>query len=147
VEAFEAYSCTDIEPFTVILFEGKNLWCGRWDGKMKWLEALNSQKPQIWSSVTLYSADVIKERESWFNEWISSQAHPGSLDIIRFHQKGGNGDPRNNILMNRDGQLFTNSISIVRLDPEMASFRYFDLRRKENSTSFLELQKSICLNT
>lgn len=143
VDAFEAYPCAGIEPFTVILFDDKNLWCGRWDGKMKWLESLNGRKPQIWSSVTLYSADLIREREAWFNEWISSNAHPGTLDIIRFHQKGGNGDPRNSILMNRDGQLFTNSISLVRLSPGSASFRYIDLRRGETAERTLKLQKSI----
>lgn len=143
VDAFEAYDCTGIEPFTVIFFEGKNLWCGRWDGKMKWLEALNSLKPQIWSSVTLYSPDLIRERENWFHDWLSSHAHPGTLDIIRFHQKGGNGDTRNSILMNRDGQLFTNSISLVRLSPESVLFRYIDLRRGETAERTLKLQKSI----
>jgi hypothetical protein len=146
LEAFEIYDCSEIEPFTLILFEEKNLWCGRWDGKMKWLEALSSHKPQIWSSITLYSPEIISQREVWFREWISSHAHPGVLDIIRFHQKAGNGDPRNSILMNRDDQLFTNSISVVSLSPETASFRYLDLRNKETTESFLTLQKSIYLN-
>ena len=61
VDAFEAYDCVGIEPFTVILFEDKNLWSGRWDGKMKWLESLNSNKPQIWSSVTLYTSGTHSE--------------------------------------------------------------------------------------
>ncbi len=143
VDAFEDYDCTGLEPFTVILFEEKNLWCGRWDGKMKWIEALNSQKPQIWSSVTLYNAELIRERETWFHEWLSLHTHPGTLDIIRFHQKGGNGDPRNSILMNRDGLLFTNSISLLRLSNDSASFRYLDLRRGETAERSLSLQQSI----
>ncbi len=147
VDAFEDYVCTGIEPFTVILFDEKNLWCGRWDGQMKWLEALNSQKPQIWSSVTLYGADMIRERENWFKEWLATHPHPGTLDIIRFHQKGGNGDSRNSILMNRDEQIFTNSISLVRLGNESASFRYLDLRRGETTERFLNLKKSFYVNT
>ena len=112
---------------------------------MKWLETLNSHKPQIWSSVTLYSADLIREREKWFDEWVASHSHPGALDIIRFHQKGGNGDPRNSILMNRDGKLFTNSISVVRLGSDSASFRYIDLRGGETTERSLRFQKSIYL--
>jgi len=143
LDAFEDYDCTGIEPFTVILFEDSNLWSGKWDGKMKWLESLNSHKPQIWSSVTLYSPDLIRKREAWFNDWVNGHAHPGTLDIMQFHQKGGDADPRNRILMNRDGKLFTNSISLIRLTQEKASFRYLDLRSGETSERFLELKKTI----
>ena len=145
-DAFETYDCIGIEPFTVILFDEKNLWCGRWDGKMKWLESLSSHKPQIWSSVTLYNPDLIRKRETWFNEWVAAHPHPGTLDIIRFHQKGGNGDPENSILMNRDGRLFTNSISNIRVGPEKASFRYIDLRSGEFAERYLVLQKSVYVN-
>jgi hypothetical protein len=143
LDAFEEYNCTGIEPFTIILFENNSLWYGKWDGKMKWLESLNVNKPQIWSSVTLYSPDLIRKRETWFNEWIAGHAHPGTLDIIRFHQKGGDGDPAYSILMNREGKLFTNSISVIRLSHEKASFRYLDLRSGENAERFLQLQKTV----
>src|SRR5690349_21620573 len=49
-DAFEETDFDDIEPFTVILFENKNLYVGKWDGQMKWLEPLNAKKPYIWSS-------------------------------------------------------------------------------------------------
>jgi hypothetical protein len=45
--------------------------------------------------------------------------------------------------MNREGKLFTNSISVVRLGTESASFRYIDLRRGETTERSLRLQKSI----
>jgi hypothetical protein len=142
VDAFERYDCSGIEPFTIILFENNSLWSGKWDGKMKWLESLNDKKPQIWSSVTLYSPELIRKRESWFNEWIAGLAHPGALEIFRFHQKGGDGDPANSILMNRDGKLFTNSISIIRLSHDKASFRYLDLRSGQTTERFLVVQKT-----
>ena len=99
---------------------------------MKWLESLNANKPHIWSSVTLYDPAAIRKREEWFHAWLSESAYPGSLDIIHFHQKGGDGDPFNDIMMNRDHKLFTNSISSIRLSPETASFRYLDLRSGED---------------
>ncbi|HEY2649208.1 MAG TPA: NRDE family protein [Puia sp.] len=141
--AFEETDFNGIEPFTVILFENRNLYSGKWDGQMKWLESLNANKPHIWSSVTLYDPIAIRKREEWFLEWLSHSIYPGSLDIIHFHQKGGDGDPFNDILMNRDHKLFTNSISSIRHSTESASFRYLDLRNGETSESILPLQKTV----
>jgi hypothetical protein len=142
-DVFEATDFKGIEPFTVILFENKNLYSGKWDGQMKWLETLSANKPHIWSSVTLYDLAAIRKREEWFHAWLRESAYPGSLDIIHFHQKGGDGDPFNDIMMNRDHKLFTNSISSVRLSPETASFRYLDLRNGKTSETFLALLKSV----
>jgi hypothetical protein len=144
-DAFEESGFEGIEPFTVILFVNKVLYAGKWDGRMKWLESFNSNRPHIWSSVTLYDSDAILKRERWFNKWISQNPYPGTLDILHFHQKGGDGDPFNDILMNRDSKLFTNSISSIRLSPEMASFRYLDLRSGKAAESFLPFQKAITI--
>jgi hypothetical protein len=142
-DAFEGTDFNGIEPFTVILFENKNLYSGKWDSRMKWLESLNANKPYIWSSVTLYDPVAIRKREEWFHAWLSDSAYPGSLDIIHFHQKGGDGDPFNDIMMNRDHKLFTNSISSIRLSNETASFRYLDLRSGETTESILAFQKTV----
>jgi hypothetical protein len=142
-DAFEGSDFHGIEPFTVILFENKNLYSGKWDGQMKWLESMNAKKPHIWSSVTLYDPVAIRKREEWFHVWLSESAYPGSLDIIHFHQKGGDGDPFNDIMMNRDHTLFTNSISSIRLSPESASFRYLDLRSGGTTETFLAFQKTV----
>jgi hypothetical protein len=142
-DRFEATDFNGIEPFTVILYENKNLYSGKWDGQMKWLESLNANKPHIWSSVTLYDPAAIRKREAWFHAWLGENAYPGSLDIIHFHQKGGDGDPFNDIMMNRDHKLFTNSISSIRLSPGKAGFRYLDLRNGKNTESFLALQNTV----
>jgi len=140
-DAFEEADFNGIEPFTVILFENKNLYSGKWDGRMKWMESLNANKPHIWSSVTLYSPAAICKRENWFNKWIADNPYPGTLDILHFHQKGGDGDPFNDILMDREKKIFTNSISSIRLSPDTAAFRYLDLRSGGASESYLPLQK------
>jgi hypothetical protein len=147
VDRFEESDFHGIEPFTVILFEDQNLWSGKWDGKMKWLESLHSNKPQIWSSVTLYDPAAIRKREKWFKDWLTRHAYPGTLDIIRFHQKGGEGDLENGILMNRNEGLLTNSISTIRLSPQTVSFRYIDLRTGETAARSLALQKKISVKT
>jgi hypothetical protein len=142
-DSFEEMNFEGIEPFTIILFQDRQLYAGKWDGKMKWIESLNAHKPQIWSSVTLYDAQAIRERENWFNQWREAVLYPGTLDIIHFHQHAGDGNPFNDVLMNRNDQLFTNSISSIRLSNEAASFRYIDLRSGETAESILPLQKFI----
>ncbi len=142
-DSFEEMDFVGIEPFTAILFQDHHLYAGKWDGEMKWIESLNPQKPQIWSSVTLYDSVSIRKRENWFNQWREAVRYPGTLDILHFHQHGGDGDPFNNVLMNRDDQVFTNSISSIRLSQEALSFRYIDLRNGETAESFLPLKKSI----
>jgi Transport and Golgi organisation 2 len=142
-DSFEEIDFSGIEPFTVILFEDGNLYSGKWDGRMKWLEPLNSKIPHIWSSVTLYDPEAILKRERWFHNWLRETPYPGTLDIFHFHQKGGDGDPFNDILMNRQGKLFTNSISSIRLSRDSAAFRYLDLCTGESAETFLSIQKKI----
>jgi hypothetical protein len=132
-----------IEPFTVILYEDGKLYSGKWDGRMKWLESLNSKISHIWSSVTLYDPEAIRKREGWFHKWLRETPYPGTMDIIHFHQKGGDGDPFNDILMNRQGKMFTNSISSIRLSPDRAEFRYLDLSNGEAAETFLSIQSKI----
>jgi hypothetical protein len=142
-DSFEEMNFKGIEPFTIILFQDRQLYAAKWDGEMKWIESLNAHKPQIWSSVTLYDNEIIHKRESWFNRWRETVQYPGTLDIIHFHQHGGDGNPWNDILMNRDNQVFTNSISSIRLSTEALSFRYIDFRSGKSAESILPLEKSI----
>jgi hypothetical protein len=142
IEAFSGSDFNGIEPFTVVLFENRNLYCVKWDGKGKWVELLNFRTPHIWSSVTLYEPDIIQKRESWFSEWLLKNPNPSVADIIRFHMQGGDGDPVNDLHMNRGDRLFTNSISSIRLSQDMAAFRYLDLRNGKKADHFLPIQKT-----
>ena len=141
--AFEATDFYRIEPFTIILFEEEKLWSGKWDGREKRLQSLNAVKPHIWSSVTLYDPSAIQKRENWFHRWLTEYPNPSATDIISFHQQGGDGDSFNDLLMNRAGKLFTNSISSIRLSPEAAEFRYIDLRNVKTADRVMSFQKTI----
>jgi hypothetical protein len=143
LESFGECDLTRIEPFTVILSVDEKLFCGTWDGRGKKMEPLNRHIPHIWSSVTLYDPVIIKKREGWFKKWIAENPDPSVGDIIRFHEQGGDGDPVNDLLMNRDGNLFTNSISSIRISPDTAAFRYMDLRYGKTADRFLAFQKTI----
>jgi hypothetical protein len=143
VQAFAVSDLNGIEPFTLILFENNKLWSARWDGKKKKLESLIPHRPHIWSSVTLYGPAVIQKRETWFRSWLAENPNPSMADIIRFHKNGGDGDPVNDILMNRQGRLFTNSISSIRLSADAAAFHYTDMRSGETAVRILPLERNI----
>jgi hypothetical protein len=63
--------------------------------------------------------------------------------IVRFHKQGGDGDPHNDILMNRNNQILTNSISCVQISPGKAEFHYLDLRNGQSADYSMPLQKTI----
>lgn len=88
-----AYSCSDTDK--VRLFELK------WDEEKVELIPLDSSLPQIWSSVTLYSSEVIKNREKWFNEWLGKNTTYTPDTILFFHHFGGNGSVDNDLIINR----------------------------------------------
>ena len=100
----------NIEPFTLILFENSNLTELRWDGKNKHLKNLSTAQTHIWSSVTLYSKDVISKRETWLKDWLnSSNTTPKSL--FDFHNSAGESQPETNLKMEVEGSHKTVSIT------------------------------------
>jgi uncharacterized protein with NRDE domain len=56
-----------IEPFSLIIWDNKQLFEARWDGNHALIQEIDHAVPHIWSSVTLYDKGVIKKREQWFD--------------------------------------------------------------------------------
>lgn len=117
-----------IESFTIILFQGFKLYECRWDGDKKYNQQLSTEQNHIWSSATLYDETVQKKRRHWFEKWLGSNSQPSWADIFHFHQFAGDGDEQNDIRMNRDGQLFTVSITAIQLTKETGTMHYLDLK-------------------
>jgi len=129
---FNQYSFEGVEPFTLLLTERKELWELRWDGKRKHILQLDSSRPGIWASVTLYPEEIRNKRERWFNSWLT-QNDFSVESIRRFHRFGGEGDQRNDVVINRDNRMLTQSItSIVFSQNQNAQVIYEDLL--ENKT-------------
>jgi hypothetical protein len=107
-----------LEPFTLLLAQTDRLTQLRWDGHRADVLEKDSRQPHIWSSVTLYSPEVVKQRQGWFDHWLSEQPDPSVTDIRAFHQVGGQGDAANAIRMHRpghqmEGNLMTLSLTSV----------------------------------
>ncbi len=128
VRKFLRIDLFNIEPFTLILFEDNNLYECRWDGNKKYCKQLENYRPHIWSSATLYDEEVVKKREYWFLKWLNKNPNPTQQDILHFHQFAGDGDKHNDLRVNRDGKLFTVSVTGIKLNAEKGTMRYLDLK-------------------
>lgn len=131
---FWRMSLTGIEPFTLIIWQQNNLCECRWDAnEKKHCRNLPAYRPYIWSSSTLYDEEVRKKRELWFLKWLNRQPMPAKEEIIKFHRFAGDGDQNNDLLMNRDGKIFTVSITNLELNAECGVMSYHDMLTEHNA--------------
>ena len=136
VRFFERMDLSGIEPFTLVVLDDNNLYECRWDGHQKHYSQLNKNRNYIWSSSTLYNAEIAKKREQWFATFLDKHPNPRQVDILHFHQFAGNGDKQNDLRIHRNG-LATVSVTGISLDNEMGNMKYLDL--KENKIYEKEL--------
>jgi hypothetical protein len=136
--AFSKIDLTNIEPFTLVHFEGKSLYEFRWDGLQRYCRQLSTSRPRIWSSATLYDAVIHKKREQWFAKFLNGIPNPTQQDILNFHLFGGDGTGRNDLRMERDGVYATVSIASILLNADHAVMKYQDL--VENTKSELKME-------
>ena len=139
------YDFKGIEPFTLLIFEqssGISIHEIRWDGNKVYSSAKNSSQPQIWSSAQLYPKKVILQREGWFANWLKAK-HEFTMDkIVLFHKTGGDGNSYTDLLMNRDGKVFTVSITSVQRDGEKGIMRYEDMISR-NGAQDIKIEQGI----
>lgn len=125
---FDTIDLTDIEPFTLVIWEHNALYETRWDGHNKYSTPLPADQPRIWSSATLYDDEVVALRREWFSRWLNETSYFNSESIRQFHEFGGNGDENISLKMNRGGVLQTVSITGIELTERKASFYYKDIQ-------------------
>jgi len=124
------YNFTGIEPFTLLIFEqspGTTIHEIRWDEKRIYHKMCNASSPLIWSSAQLYTEAVVQEREVWFDAWLKANKEFTMEKILLFHKTGGTGDSTTDLLMNRDGKVFTVSITSVMRKEKAGTMRYEDM--------------------
>jgi len=127
------YNFEGIEPFTLLIFEQSaetTIHEIRWDEKQIYTAIKDATVPLIWSSAQLYPKEVILQREEWFAAWLQANKEFTMDRIINFHKTGGTGDSNTDLLMNRDGKVFTVSITSVLRSNNENIMRYEDMISK-----------------
>jgi hypothetical protein len=144
-DCFVGMNLNGIEPFTAIIRDNGNLFECRWDGTAKHHQKIDPQIPHIWSSVTLYDDETIRKRRKWFEDWIENNNDPSRNDILHFHQFTGDGDAHNDLLMNRDGKVFTVSITCVEITGSGMNMNYLDLKNQQEYSGQISFESSIAV--
>ena len=131
------YDLNNIEPFTLVIIQDFRLFEFRWDGEHRHLRNLAFENPKIWSSVTLYDDYIIKKREDWFQDWLEKQSAFTLENILDFHTYAGEGNKKNNVMMERDNHIKTISITSIFNNQKTTTIYYKDIINKQEQEATL----------
>ncbi|HOY96995.1 MAG TPA: NRDE family protein [Catalimonadaceae bacterium] len=125
------FDLNGIEPFTLIIACEQTptpyLYELRWDGENSHLKPLDPAEAHIWSSATLYTKQVQEEREMWFKKWLQENSIFTQEAILFFHHFAGRDDHQNALVMTRDNDRQTISITSVLQSGASRKIVYEDL--------------------
>ena len=68
VNDWHVMDLSEIEPFTLVVWSGGNLYQLVWNGEQKKQILLNANTSHIWSSSTLYNTEAKAQREKLFQQ-------------------------------------------------------------------------------
>ena len=143
-EAFARnYDFEGMEPFTMVIVDAGQLSELRWDEKDVHFRLLDPQGYHIWSSTTLYPPPIQEKRNRWFAEWLEEREDFSLEAIQQFHFTGGDGDPYNDFIMDREGRVQTVSITNVVKTQEEFRMIYHDLLREQVTARQLGLRQAV----
>ncbi len=140
IQTLQKLELNDIENFTLILYINQLLFECSWNGSNLNLLQKCETTAHIWSSVTLYSDEMITQRETWFTEWLHGQTKEfiTQEEVVSFHVNGG-ADATYRFKMNRDNYLLTVSITSVAINNDFASLYYYDCLEEKKYIQKIDL--------
>ncbi|NBC09359.1 MAG: hypothetical protein GVY26_19390 [Bacteroidetes bacterium] len=134
------YTFEGMEAFTMLIFEQGRVIDLRWDQAQLHPRTFEASRPHVWSSVPLYPPPIRKKREQWFAEWLAEHKHYAQEDILHWHQTAGEGDPWNDVVMNRDNVVRTVSITSIAKQDGRLDMQYHDLIRQQVKEAKIQLK-------
>ena len=127
-----------IEPFTLILFQNNELFQLRWNGDKKETKSLDIDKNYVWSSSTLYSKEIRAKRSDWFFTFLETNPRISETEMLRFHRHTEEENQENGLVINRNEETKTLSISQSVIEKNKVAILHYDLiDQKEFTTSFI----------
>ena len=124
---WQSIDLTDIEPFTIVLFENNKLIQLQWNEVEKSTTEFDAKQFHIWSSSTLYSKEIREQRKEWFQDFIKSKNAPTPEEILHFHQFTESENKEFGLQINRNDVLKTISITQCKVKNDIIQMKYLDL--------------------
>jgi hypothetical protein len=143
VDAIEAYNFEAIEPFTIVIADWNTtlkFYELVWDGSEKYFIELPLE-PKIWSSSTLYSETMRKERLQWFENF-KTENKLDANSLLKFHKTAGSGNVDFGVLMDR-GFVKTTSITQVEKLGNNIEMRFDGLQNETVSTKTFHIPQIV----
>lgn len=138
LRTWEKIDLKGIEPFTIVILIDKHLFQLNWDYSQKYTCELDSDENHIWSSVTLYNDEAIKQREEWFNVFQAQNRFPDENEMRDFHLNTHSHDSQNGLVINREDIVLTQSVTQAVIEKNRVSLFYHDiLKSSDFSKSFI----------
>lgn len=108
---WETIDLNNIEPFTIVHYNGEKLFQLQWNEIEKSTLELDKSQNHIWSSSTLYSKEIRTKRAKWFQKFIDKNKIITSKNLLDFHQFTENNNLEYGLQINRNDFLKTVSIT------------------------------------
>jgi hypothetical protein len=114
-----------VEPFTLVNLAGQ-IEVLRWDGRGVNSDNYDPDRSFVIASAQLYDRSARAKRERWFSNLLRKRGL-GPAEAFEFHLRGGEGDPENDMVINRSGTVRTVSITQVVEDEGERRLRHLNL--------------------
>lgn len=138
--AWDAIDLKGIEPFTLVLYEGRQLFQLRWNGSEKESVAMDPARNYIWSSSTLYPKNIREARAEWFEQFLDTKPGVNEVEMFNFHRYTEDENHENGLVINRNDFLKTLSITQTVIEQNKVNLVHHDLLgQQEFAQSFLIL--------
>lgn len=131
-ECWDVIDLNNIESFTIVLFQEEELFQLRWNGTQKEELKLDSNQKHIWSSSTLYSKEIREERVALFRRFLEKNRIVSAIEMYNFHRNTGDENRENGLVINRNDELKTLSITQSILERNNVIIVHHDLIEQQD---------------
>jgi succinate dehydrogenase flavin-adding protein (antitoxin of CptAB toxin-antitoxin module) len=125
----------NIEPFTLVLFQDKQLFQLRWNGNQKTTVSLDTTKKHIWSSSTLYPKEIRENRSKWFYTFLDVNPEISETEMLHFHRYTEEKNQENGLVINRNEEMKTLSITQSVIENQNVTILHCDLITEQDFTT------------
>ena len=126
-EAWKHINLHNIEPFTLVLFEGGKLFQLQWNEAQKSALELDTMQSHIWSSSTLYTKEIGEKRAQWFYTFLDTKPEINAEELFNFHRYTEVDNSEHGLVINRNDTLKTVSITQAVIKKNQVDIYYTDL--------------------
>jgi hypothetical protein len=136
---FKSSLLSGVEPFSIILFEDKNLYRLTWDGAAKHEALLLNGTSYIFSSATLYADGIQQQRRQWLRDYLMSSVGTDDASVFNFHSGYNKNDKENGLIIERPQSCHTLSISQAVVSDKSIQLKHVDLKTGATHQQFILL--------